>query len=490
MTHFAAKNAIPLAGTRVLVVGLAREGTAVARFLAENGATVTITDAKPAAALTPWLEQVQDLPVSLVLGHHPDNLLNPARTDFLVVSPGVPLTAPFLQKAQANGLPLTTESRLFCQLCPAPVVGISGSSGKTTTTTLVGNILARSGFATHVGGNIGKPLINALPTIGPADRVVMELSSFQLEYFHGHLNRGATIGPELQPLFQSWSPSIGALLNITPNHLDRHKTMAAYTQAKRSLVDYMGAGQTAVLGLDNDITRQIGRELAAEVRWFSRNERVQSGACLENGRIMLAQAGQSTPVCGVEAIKLRGEHNQYNVLAASAIASAAGAEVSAIEQVVTSFTGVAHRLEVVARENGVTFINDSIATSPERLIAGLKSFSEPVILLAGGKDKDLPWQDAARLILKQAKHVMLFGQAQELIFQSIQAQRRPSDTLAVYRCGTLAEAVSQAQALARPGDVVLLSPGGTSYDAYPDFAARGEHFKRLVQPADQTGGIR
>ncbi len=490
MTPSAIKRAIPLAGTRVVVVGLAREGAAVAQFLAHHGAQVTITDAKPASALSRWLEQVQALPVTLCLGAHPDKLLNPARTDFLVVSPGVPLTIPFLQRARANGLPLTTESRLFCQLCPAPIVGISGSSGKTTTATLVGNILAASGYATHVGGNIGRPLINALPAIAPADRVVLELSSFQLEYFHGRLNRQAAIAPALRPLFQSRSPSLGALLNITPNHLDRHKTMAAYTQAKRSLVDYITPEQTAVMGRDNAITRQIGRELAADVRWFSRNGPVQTGAYVADGQIMLARQGQLTPVCRVEAIKLRGEHNQYNVLAAAAIAEAAGADAPAIAQVVTSFTGVAHRLEVVARQQGVTYINDSIATSPERLIAGLNSFTEPIILLAGGKDKDLPWQEAARHILKQVKHLMLFGQAEELVFHTIEGQRQPADALSVYRCGALAQAVLQARALARPGDVVLLSPGGTSYDAYPDFAARGEHFKRLVLSSEQPGVIR
>lgn len=482
MSDVSVAGNVPLGGVKALVVGLAREGSAVARFLAEQGAQVTVTDAQPTPVPADRLAELENAGITCHLGGHPDFLLEAGRVDFLVVSPGVPLTIPFLQKAQSLRLPLTTETRLFCQLCPAPITGISGSSGKTTTTTLVGQMLATSGFKTHVGGNIGQPLISRLGEIEATDRVVMELSSFQLEYFHATLNREARIPAVLKPLFAGWSPWLGAILNITPNHLDRHKTMEAYTRAKQSLVSFAGPQRMVVLGFDNSVTRQIGQALTGDVRWFSQKTVVETGAYLSaEGEITLAEAGRATPVCRAAEVKLRGEHNIANVLAAGAIAHAAGATPAKIGRVAVTFTGVAHRLEPVAHKDGVTYINDSIATSPERLMAALNAFTEPIILLAGGKDKALPWSEAAQLILRKTKATVLFGHAADLIAQAIRQERRPEDMLPVYACSTLEEAVAQAQKLAGPGDVVLLSPGCTSYDAYVDFAARGEHFKQLAQ---------
>ena len=471
---------------KVVVVGLAREGQAAAQFLAQRGAKVTVTDANPAERLRKAVAALQGTGVNFALGGHPERLLNPDTCDFLVVSPGVPLSSPFLQQAQRKRLPLTTESRLFCQLCPAPIIGISGSSGKTTTTTLTGKMLRAAGYNAPVGGNIGQPLLNRLDEIRAADWVVLELSSFQLEYFHASLNQSANIPPQLRPFFADWSPKIAALLNITPNHLDRHKTMAAYTQAKRALVDYLGPNQPAVLGWDNPVTQAIGQQLNAPVRWFSLRQRVKNGACLVEGQISLLKGGAPRPVCPAGAVKLRGQHNLYNVLAACAIADAADVDAAAMAQAATGFSGVPHRLELVTRQKGVAWYNDSIATSPERLMAALKSFDEPIILLAGGKDKDLPWEDAARLITQRVKHLILFGQARKLIFEAVEeaiTNRPDADpgklpTIDVYR--TLEEAVARAKTIARPGDVALLSPGGTSYDAYHDFAARGEHFRQLA----------
>ncbi len=471
---------------KVLVIGLAREGLAAAQFLAQRGVQVTVTDTKPAERLREEVALLQGLDIGFALGGHPDSLLNSKTCDFLLVSPGVPLSSPFLRQAQRRGLPLTTESRLFCQLCPAPIIGISGSSGKTTTTTLVGKMLLAAGYTAHIGGNIGQPLINRLDEIRAADWAALELSSFQLEYFHAGLNQNANISPQLQAFFANWSPKIAALLNITPNHLDRHKTMTAYTQAKRALVDYLEADQLAVLGWDNPVTRAIGKRLDIPVSWFSLRRRVENGVCLVDGQISLLKDGAATPVCPVDAVKLRGQHNLYNVLAACAIADAAGVGVEAMASVVTSFSGVPHRLELVTQREGVAWYNDSIATSPERLMAALKSFDEPIILLAGGKDKDLPWEDAAQLITQRVKHLILFGQARGLILEAVEkatADRRPltaARRLPITVCRTLEEAVARAKTIARPGNVVLLSPGGASYDAYHDFAQRGEHFRQLA----------
>lgn len=469
-----------LAGLKVLLVGLAREGCAAARFLAEHGAQVAVTDTRPAAELTAQLKTLQDLEITFHLGGHPETLLDPAQTDLLVVSPGVPLTIPFLNQARARGLPLTTETRLFCHFCPAPIVGISGSSGKTTTTTLVGLMLKESGYNTHVGGNIGNPLITNLGDIQRQDWVVMELSSFQLEYFHPSPVSSSQVMTSIQPLLSGWSPAIGALLNITPNHLDRHGTMAAYIRAKQALVAYMGRNQTAILSFDNPTTRQLAAELRVTMRWFSLKNEVEEGACLIGDTITLIKDHQPKPVCPVTVLKLRGEHNIANILAACAIAEAAGATVEAIAAVATSFTGVSHRLELVTRQKGVAYYNDSIATSPERLMAALRSFDEPLILLAGGKDKNLPWDEAARLIGQRVKHLVLFGQAADLIDRALQQAQSPNAQTQVHHAYTLERAVAKAKHLAQPGDVVLLSPGCASFDAYVDFAARGEHFRALV----------
>lgn len=472
-------------GLGVVVVGLAREGNAVAKFLAKHGAKVSVTDARSAEKLKQNLTPLRALGIAFYLGGHPKRLLNPKLTQLLVVSPGVPLNIPFLRQAQKQRLLLSTESRLFGQLCPAPMVGISGSSGKTTTTTLVGKMLEAAGFVTHVGGNIGQPLINALPNIQATDRVVMELSSFQLEYFHAALNQFADTPRQLSLLKAGFSPAIAAILNITPNHLDRHKTMAAYQQAKRALIDYLPDDGIAILGYDNSVTRELGMAMnSARVKWFSAKTTLRHGAFLDDGRVTLAIDGENIPVCHVNEIQLRGEHNRLNILAACAIAHSAGASIPAMKAVATTFAGVPHRLEIVSRRNGITFVNDSIATSPERLIAGLNAFDAPVILLAGGKDKDLPWQDAAELMMKRAKHVILFGAAINLIATAIAKADNKTRTHWVHRCKTLDEAVSVAKKLAQSGDVVLLSPGGTSYDAYVDFAARGEHFKLLVEKDD------
>ncbi len=474
-------SATAFAGLGVVVVGLAREGSAVARFFAERGARVTVTDAQPAAKLQSWVAALDGLSIHFELGAHPDALLDPHRTDVLVVSPGVPPTIPFLQRARQRNLLLTTESRILSQFSPASVIGITGSSGKTTTTTLTGKMLAESGFVTYVGGNIGTPLITRLDDLRPTDRVVLELSSFQLEYFHAEMNADAICPPELEPLRAGFSPSIGAILNITPNHLDRHKTMAAYIAAKRAIVAYMGAGDTAIFGQDDPGARAIGAETAhPTVRWFSAEKPVENGAFLADGRITLATDGEHIPICHVDDIRLPGAHNRLNVLAACVIAHSAGATPAAMAKVATEFSGVPHRLEIVAEQNGVTFINDSIATSPERLIAALKSFSAPIILLAGGKDKDLPWDDAAELILNRTKAVLLFGAAEKLIAKAITRAEHRGKMPVVERCGSLETAVAHAKKIAQPGDIVLLSPGGTSYDAYRDFAERGKHFSKLV----------
>jgi UDP-N-acetylmuramoylalanine--D-glutamate ligase len=485
-----------LSGLRVLIVGLGREGTALATFLAGRGFTVTVTDSQPAEKLGTIPTSLTEAGVSFVLGEHPLSLLNQA--DLLFVSPGVPLEIPLLQEARSRNIPLSTESRLFCNLCPAPIVGITGSSGKTTTTTLVGEILRAEAEASQsesrqvwVGGNIGRPLIELVDRIRPQDIVVIELSSFQLEYFHPALNQtvdvkaiAGTQADALADLLAGWSPTCSAILNITPNHLDRHPSMKHYVQAKRAIVDYLGENDALIMNLDNDLTRTIGYQFGAKTRWFSLEALMPGGAGLSGDWIVLVgQDEVQQEVVRISEVKLRGQHNLSNILAACLLAQAANASLEAMRQVIASFTGVEHRLELVLERNRVRYYNDSIATSPERLVAALHSFDEPIVLLAGGRDKHLPWDEAARLIVRKTRQVLLFGEATEIIVHALQKARQvidDSDT-AIHRCANLEEAVHLSTVVAQPGDVVLLSPGCASFDQFKDFAERGQRFKELVQ---------
>ncbi len=472
-----------LSGLRVVIVGLGQEGTALATYLARHGFSVTATDAQPVEKLGPVPAALAAAGISLVLGGHPPSLLDGA--DLIFVSPGVPLEIPFLQAARAQNIPLSTESRLFCYLCPAPILGITGSSGKTTTTTLLSKIMEASGRKTWVGGNIGRPLIEVVDQISPTDVVVMELSSFQLEYFHAKLNQGAKVAqPSLAELIASWSPPISAILNITPNHLDRHPSMKHYVKAKRAIIDYQGPEGVIIMGLDNDMTRTIGHQYRAKVRWFSLEAQIPNGASVTGkDLVLLDQNGLPHFVATRPEIKLRGAHNLSNILAACLMAREAGASIEAMRSVITTFAGVSHRLEFVREHAGVSYFNDSVATSPGRLIAALHSYNEPIVLLAGGRDKNLPWEDAARLILHKTHDVILFGEAAELIAKTIEKVRHeiPTTRTSVHPCPNLEEAVNLAARLAQPGDVVLLSPGCASFDAFRNYAERGERFKELVQ---------
>lgn len=492
------------AGTRALVVGLAREGTALTRFLVERGAGVTVTDVKPAEALVASMAALAGLPVSYALGGHPMRLLDDA--DILFVSPGVPLEIGFLVEARQRGLPLSSETRLFSRLCPAMVVGITGSSGKTTTTALVGEMLKSAGWRIWVGGNIGRPLIGHLDEMRPTEMVIMELSSFQLEFF----------APWREPIQEQdgkeregvlfdaagWSPPISAVLNITPNHLDRHPTMEAYTAAKAQILNHQRAGDVAVLNLDNPVTLQMGQlaeHQGQRILWFSLERDVEEGAFCRGDELVLRLGGQEEVLCRVQDLKLLGRHNLANMLAASALVAAVsarfpeaagplqgedGLSVEALRKAATSFRGVEHRLELVRERHGVLWYNDSIATTPERTVAALRSFDLPIVLLAGGRDKHLPWDEMATLTWRKVRHLILFGEAADLIKSAMaDAERAAGDSpypMQLHHAGSLQRAVKLADQWAQPGDVVLLSPGGTSFDAYPDFVARGEHFRQLV----------
>jgi UDP-N-acetylmuramoylalanine--D-glutamate ligase len=474
-------------GKKATVMGLAREGTALTRYLVAQGAQVTVTDLKDAADLQKALAELANLSsssaerVRYVLGGHPLEVLD---CDVLFVSPGIPLDVPILVEARRRGLTMSSEARLFSRLCPAPVVGVTGSSGKTTTVTLVGRMLAAAGKRVHVGGNIGQPLLNELDKIQPSDCVVMELSSFQLDFSGPVLDSGTCGSAGGSPLFPpgGWSPPLAAVLNLTPNHLDRHPTMDAYVAAKRNIVLYQRAQDYAVLGWDHPLARDLAGQCPGRVAFFSLSERVSPGAYLKGDHLVLVHDGRERVVCKAGDLLLRGLHNVANVLAACALVAPLGVSVPAMAQVARTFTGVEHRLELVGERKGVRYYNDSIATAPERATAALHSFSEPIVLLAGGRDKHLPWDTWAAAVQRQDVHVITFGEAAPLIERAL-AQLDPScgRVPPIHRALHLAHAVQLAQQLAQPGQVVLFSPGGTSFDAFCDYVERGETFKRLVR---------
>ncbi len=453
------------AGTAV-ILGLARQGKALARFYAECGRRVIVSDSRSAEALQPAMADLVDLGLEYVLGGHPLRLLDGCA--LLCPSGGVPLDLPIVREAVSRGIRLSNDAQEFLARCPAPTVGITGSAGKTTTTTLVGKMLDASGLVTRVGGNIGNPLITDLAEIAPTDRVVMELSSFQLELVTA-------------------SPHIAGVLNITPNHLDRHKTMDAYIAAKRNIVAHQTSKDVAVLGYDEPNARALAAATPAELRYFSGETEVAVGAFLQRERLMLRRDGDEVAVVERGDVQLRGFHNLMNVLAAIALADAAGATLEGMRRAIAAFTGVPHRLELVRQLRGVSWINDSIATAPERVLAALDSFAEPLVLLAGGRDKNLPWERLAARVVERVHLLVLFGEATPLIAEHVAAARtadcssgEPGKLECVVMAGTLHNAVEIAAKRALPGDVVLLSPGGTSFDAFRDFAERGMRFREWV----------
>ena len=460
-----------LAGKKVVVFGFGRQGKALARWLPNVGADVTVTDSRSAKEL--GLRR-RDYPgVRFYLGGHPEDVLMGARC--ICVSGGVPLDLPVLQMAQDRGIPFTNDAQLFLERCPAPVIGITGSAGKTTTTTLVARIVERAGYKVWLGGNIGNPLIEELPNITANDIVVMELSSFQLE-------------------LMTASPRVSAVLNLTPNHLDRHGNFERYATAKANILRHQRKSDVAVLGWDDAGSRAFEQIVQGEMLAFSRYEMTPDGAFMLGNRLIVAGSAsydaRPRVICERGDIRLRGDHNILNVLAACAISGSMGLAIDRpgimpkiMREAIQAFTAVEHRLETVRAFNGVTWVNDSIATAPERLLAALASYDEPLVLLIGGADKDLPWEAALPFALRKARHIIVFGedgdkQVATKVMNLFAKMRVGGDQ--VSRAPTLVDAVIRAAELAQAGDVVLLSPGGTSYDAYTDFAERGEHFRRLV----------
>lgn len=451
-------------GKHVLIIGAARQGLALARFLARQNAQVTLNDKRPADQMESARQAMQDYPVKWALGDHDPALLD--HCDLVCLSGGVSPDLPIVQEARQRGIPLSNDSQIFMERVPCPVVGITGSAGKTTTTTLVGR-MAEAGIPAPrqawVGGNIGRPLIDCIDQIHPHDLVILELSSFQLE-------------------LMTISPHIGTILNITPNHLDRHGTLEAYTAAKARLLDFQRSEDIAVLGYDDPGAWGLADRIKGRLLTFSLNPlpAEQSGAYLKDDCLYLRHGAEEQLLMPRREIQLRGDHNIRNVLAACSIASAANISINAMLKGIKDFRGVAHRLELVRNWKGAAWYNDSIATAPERTIAAILSFEEPIVLLLGGRDKNLPWEDLARLIHRKVDHVIVFGESADKIIAAIHAETKETCATTIDRCSGVYAAIMKAAEIAEPGDVVLFSPGGTSFDEFKDFEERGERFREWV----------
>jgi UDP-N-acetylmuramoylalanine--D-glutamate ligase len=459
-------------GKRIVIIGAARQGLSLARYLAKHGAKVVLNDKRTPEQMQNEISMMADTGLEWSLGGHPLSILEP-RPDMLCVSGGVPLNNPLVEAALQRGIPLSNDTQVFMDVAPCKTLGITGSAGKTTTTTLVGRIAqaGASGKYTRiwVGGNIGDPLINYVDEMQPTDLAILEISSFQSE-------------------LMTTSPNVAAILNITPNHLDRHGTMEAYTAAKARVLDFQNENDLAILGRDDPGTWGLaaGRKARLFSFGFSDLPQGQDGGFEQDGQFFIRDAGKIIKLPVAEAIELRGEHNRLNVLAACTIAYAAGFSPEAMLEGVQGFRGVPHRLEFVRTWRGAHWYNDSIATAPERTIAAIRSFGGQIILLLGGRDKNLPWEDLARLVRQRVDHVVIFGEAADKIQAALGQRILGSKPYSITRVETCKDAVSAASRLAQPGFVVLFSPGGTSYDEFKDFEERGERFKQWVLEFSET----
>jgi len=447
---------LDFSGRPVTVVGLGIEGIDFARYLARRGALVTVADSRTEAQLADRLNEVRDLPLTLDLGAN-DPI---AGVDAVFVSQSVPLDSAQLSGLAERGIPIYSMVPLFLELAPGPVVGITGSSGKSTTTALVAEMFRADERPTFVGGNIGVGLLEHLDSIRTYTWSVLEISHTQLQ-----------LGDR--------SPHVAAVLNITPNHLDAF-SWDDYRRLKSNLLRHQTPSDIAVLNYDDPEVRALEPLVQGGLIWFTmETDLPASGVFVRDGWAIYRDNDGERPLFAIDSLRLRGWHNQQNAVSAAAIARAAGVTPEAIACAVEAFRGIPHRLEHVGDFDGVSYYNDSIATTPDRTIAGLRSFSEPVVLLLGGRDKKLPLEDLAKEALARCRGIVLFGEAAEMLESALRSAENARG-IPIIRLEDLPLAVAAARGIAQEGDVVLLAPACTSYDAYQNFEERGEHFRRLA----------
>jgi UDP-N-acetylmuramoylalanine--D-glutamate ligase len=452
--------AMELKNKRVLVVGLGKSGLAAARFLKARGARVTVSDARP-ATLIAELSELLDEGFVVESGSH--GLLTFRRQDLIVVSPGVPMNVPELMTVRAVGAHIIGELELGSQFLEGEVIAITGSNGKTTTTTLVGEIMKASGRPTLVGGNIGLPVTEMVAQSTPETWSVLEVSSFQLE------------------TIETFRPRIAAVLNITPDHLDRHGSFEAYWAAKARIAEFQTTEDFLVLNAEDVKTQGVAAKTKAQVYWFSAKRRVKQGAFVHGESVFFALSENAQPeaILPVAEIPLAGAHNVENVLAAVCMARLAGVSSEVIRSTVAQFKAVEHRLEFVRELAGVRYFNDSKATNVDATMKAIEAFPGGIHLILGGKDKDSDYTTLVPLVRERVKTVITIGSAAEKIERQF-AGVAPIEAK-IESAGTMQQAVATARKLATAGDTVLLAPACASFDQFRNYEERGRVFKELVQ---------
>ena len=449
---------VDLRRKRVLVVGMARTGVATALFCAARGATVTATDMRTEAQVGDAVTSLRAAGVTLELGGHQEGTL--AQQDLIIPSPGVPADAPLLKAAVAKGIAVWSEIELAYRFLKGRLIAITGSNGKTTTTSLIAHLLETANYPVILAGNIGTPLISCVDRATPRSFIVVEVSSFQLE------------------LIETFRPRISVFLNLTPDHLDRHYTMDSYAAAKARIFQNQTEEDAAILNADDPATTPLAPS-RPRLFWFSRKQRVAEGAFVHGEDLLFRQDGEEERIMRHQEVPLVGAHNLENVLAAMAAARLAGAPVEAIAKGVRSFGGVEHRLEFVAEIGGVRYYNDSKATNTDATRKALDAFPGRILIILGGKDKGSDYTVLQTSLREKAILALLIGAASEKI------ERQITGSVAIERAGTLERAVEIACAAARPGDVVLLAPACASFDQFENYEHRGRVFKKLVRQLEQ-----
>lgn len=443
-------------GKKTAVVGIGISNTPLIDFLVQLGAQVSAFDRKKENELGKIATEFRKKGVNLVLGE--DYLDKLKGFEVVFKTPSMRIDSPALVRAREDGAYITSEMEEFIRYCPAKIYGITGSDGKTTTTTLVYNMLKEQGYKTWVGGNIGTPLFTNIEEINKEDRVVLELSSFQL-------------------MTMTVSPEISVITNLSPNHLDIHKDMDEYVESKKNVFKYQEESDLLVLNQDNEITNSMKDQANGRILLFSIREEIEQGGSFKNNKLLI----NGEEVCDLSEIKIKGMHNVENLLAAFC-AVCGDVEIKSMRKVATTFTGVEHRCELVREMDGVKYYNDSIASSPSRTLAGLNAFEKPVILIAGGYDKKIPFEPLAEEGYSKIKVLILIGATKYKIKEAFdKVIRNENIELPIIIEDTLESAIYKAKEIAISGDIVTLSPACASFDMFANFEIRGNAFKDIVK---------
>lgn len=441
----------------ILVIGAAKSGVAAALFLAQAGHQVYLNELKPREQLEEdTLIKLEAAGVLIICGRHAE--LESIKPQLIIPSPGVPLSIPTIVRARELSIPVWSEMELASRFTKAPLIVITGTNGKTTTTALIGQIMEDAGRRTFIGGNIGVPFITKAAELSSEDVAVLEASSFQLE---------ATV---------SFKPKVALILNITPDHIDRHGSMAGYIEAKAKIMANQDQDDFLILNLDDQETAKLARGSQAKVIFFSRKHKLEEGFFVSDGYVTARFNGEEVQLIAVKDILIQGGHNLENALAAAAAGWVMGVSAASLAHSLHTFPGVEHRLEPVTTINGVLYLNDSKGTNPDATIKALEAFDRPIVLIAGGKSKGSDFLPLAQVIKERAKALVLVGQAVPEIEAAVEKVGYPN----YHIVNSFREAITTAQSLATAGDIVLLSPACASFDLFANYEQRGEVFKQIV----------